>query len=1278
MIVNFHDLQMEAGGKLRQPVLFLKTMTGAPICPVTGYYDLQAEFRFNDVSEISFSVPRQYMDGDRLLDNPCFEKLSGMRTVTMEPYGTFILVNPTVKDDGITQVKACKAYSLEYELNYKTVSAISGTYMFYDPVGKNEDTIIDILLSGVPGWKIGHIDTTVATRYRTFDISADSVYSLMMNTLQESYSCIFLFDTETREIHVYDAGAAVSNVPLFLSKVNLIENQSFEELSDEIVTCLSVYGAEDTDITSVNPIGGNKIYNLDYFIEIGDIPQTLGEKWKRWQGDCRQYQTIFSKIHSAICTDSAVCNGEVVRLADLHKDLDAQLLVMDSYKTNPGGALAADIAKCQQQIDTLTAAVAAQKQVVEKLEKSLEENYIMLEEISGFCSFDRYFTADELKELNPYLKEDSLQDSTYVVSEVSDELQTCRKVSASDGYQVSITKGSIKESGDNRNLSPEELAALNLSESERQKLSELLESLDTVYLGRRFFSIDLGVLTVQNTSGDFLLTGTAVNSTLSVEAEPGIDGSYGCTIVLHVEHPSYNGDDMRYSNGIFVVSGSLTGLTHEEAGDLSFQLTGGTLALTLDASLYQQQNTVQDLYDYGVSCLDKLARPSYEFSVDSANFMALAAFSELRNQIALGKSVNLEWKDGMYLQPILIEMKLNFEQPESFQMTLSNKFRANHPEFLLADTIGKTAKQAASLDASKFSYSAFHNSNIENDVEKLIHSALDVSKRAIINGKNQDVLIDGAGIHLRRLTDRENGVFDPCEVRMIHNQIVFTDDGWNTAGLALGKLSVDVDGTEKSVMGVVAESLIGNMLIGNKLTIEATGMDAVTQQPNVTHFRVDGSGAYLGNAAFVMQGAPHDGIPGNQMVLDPRYGLVAGDHTLFSIGSGGAEANFINENGEVICDATGVMPAGASLYFDAESGNASFRGNVYAENGRFKGRVEAEEGYFNGEIRTSNLVIEEDAIVRGLEVGKNITMGPNAVISWRNLPGNVASSGEIAAATSKEAITKITQDSIETGNLILAGNVFRVVKGMENLGEEEAAKHLLIGINNYKNLQVGSPIDIASGSYKKTVIYAPGAIDFCPDGHSLSENGPPPLKVTAKEVACNASSLTVKGKDVSLQGHQHSQYYSNGDNVTFSKLYVTNAGTSTSSSANARLAQNSPYQLMYAASSTRKVKHDIKLVESTELDPAKLYDIEVVQFKYNEDYIDKNDARYGKDCIGFIAEQVHEVYPIAADMETGMPTNWEERYLIPPMLKLIQDQKKEIDKLKESIEALKGEIQNGI
>ncbi len=151
--------------------------------------------------------------------------------------------------------------------------------------------------------------------------------------------------------------------------------------------------------------------------------------------------------------------------------------------------------------------------------------------------------------------------------------------------------------------------------------------------------------------------------------------------------------------------------------------------------------------------------------------------------------------------------------------------------------------------------------------------------------------------------------------------------------------------------------------------------------------------------------------------------------------------------------------------------------------------------------------------------------------------------------------------------------------------------------------------------------------------------------------------------------HTHSDYYSSGDNIYANRLYVQGAGN-ISGDPNARLAVSSPYQLGYASGSSRKFKHDIKPVENAELDPNKLYDIEIVQFKYNNDYLDESDQRYGVDCIGFIAEQVNEVYPIAADRETGEPRNWEMRYIIPPMLALIQEQHKDIEELKKKVEAL--------
>ena len=155
------------------------------------------------------------------------------------------------------------------------------------------------------------------------------------------------------------------------------------------------------------------------------------------------------------------------------------------------------------------------------------------------------------------------------------------------------------------------------------------------------------------------------------------------------------------------------------------------------------------------------------------------------------------------------------------------------------------------------------------------------------------------------------------------------------------------------------------------------------------------------------------------------------------------------------------------------------------------------------------------------------------------------------------------------------------------------------------------------------------------------------------------------------ESHTHSQYYTSGDNIYANKLYVQGAGN-ISGDPNARLAVSSPYQLGYASGSSRSFKHDIKPVENAELDPEHLYDIEVVQFKYNDDYLEENDQRYGIDCIGFIAEQVNEVYPIAADRETGEPRNWEMRYIIPPMLALIQQQKKKIDDLESRMNELEG------
>ena len=110
---------------------------------------------------------------------------------------------------------------------------------------------------------------------------------------------------------------------------------------------------------------------------------------------------------------------------------------------------------------------------------------------------------------------------------------------------------------------------------------------------------------------------------------------------------------------------------------------------------------------------------------------------------------------------------------------------------------------------------------------------------------------------------------------------------------------------------------------------------------------------------------------------------------------------------------------------------------------------------------------------------------------------------------------------------------------------------------------------------------------------------------------------------------------------------------------------NGNYGIYRPSSSSMRYKEDIKPVEDDRLDPHRLYDIEVVQFKFKEGTFEQDDPyeQDRVDVIGFIAEDVYEHYPQAAIMLHDEVENWDERYIIPPMLKLIQEQNDRITEL---------------
>lgn len=131
--------------------------------------------------------------------------------------------------------------------------------------------------------------------------------------------------------------------------------------------------------------------------------------------------------------------------------------------------------------------------------------------------------------------------------------------------------------------------------------------------------------------------------------------------------------------------------------------------------------------------------------------------------------------------------------------------------------------------------------------------------------------------------------------------------------------------------------------------------------------------------------------------------------------------------------------------------------------------------------------------------------------------------------------------------------------------------------------------------------------------------------------------------------------------VTFPSVY-NNTSTTTN-----QVVIGTAGKLFRKSSSSRRYKNHVRNMDFSEAN--KLYELPVVWFVYKDGYLSDEDRKIGVSIPGFYAEDVDKYLPDAADYiedDEGnlIPENWDERTLIPYMVKCIQTQHEEIETLK--------------
>lgn len=338
----------------------------------------------------------------------------------------------------------------------------------------------------------------------------------------------------------------------------------------------------------------------------------------------------------------------------------------------------------------------------------------------------------------------------------------------------------------------------------------------------------------------------------------------------------------------------------------------------------------RQLFDVAWKDLSKKCRPQYQYTSTLSNVLTIPQFKGFLKYFQLGNFIRMATDYDTVIKLRLISFTVDYNDTSKIDVTFSDAIRVHGVCNDVASIISQANSAAMSFQFNKDQYDKSVNQS--NFVEEMRKYGLDVATVQIQNAKNQSQVWDETGMTFRQWNNERND-FDPEQIKIINNQIVFSDDGFKSAKMAIGKIPIDKNGN--TVYAVNAEAILGKLFLGEYLTL----------QNNSGTYKFDDSG-------FIASSGK------NSVKIQPNNASE-----LFSIYKGNQKQVYINSDGDV--EFAGSLKSASGTFSGLISGgeiniNNTFtvdsNGNMIANSGTFgnsctfKGTLDGVKGNFSGDI----------------------------------------------------------------------------------------------------------------------------------------------------------------------------------------------------------------------------------------------------------------------------------------------------------------------------------------
>ena len=427
---------------LENPVIYVAKKDKTIVNSVSVYDGLRLTFNLNAFQTAEFKIYRD-IDGKR---QDYFNDFEEEMLILIPGIGWYeIHVETNIAQTGIfksitatsLECKLCDKRLIDFECNAGEI--LYDDYVrtiFYDPTNP-KGSLLHRILNVAPNWHVGHVDVSLASMQRTFDVDDTDVYSFLTGEVSEAFNCLFIFDTFNETVNAYDLDKYGTDTNIFVSMDNLAQNMTETIDQNSIITCYRVNGGDGVYINEVNPNGTNKLYNFEYYLPqmSSDIQTKVISYNNKYQSLKPQYEDIMLRMQTQVdiiqelntrLPDSLSSKDwtkyGLAFLESKQKSFKTQDELYCAQGMNNPQSLSYNLYKQNlQDLNDVTAELSVRQGEIDSATVVYNSIKTERDALQEQLDMDNWFTEDEWKSLDNYVVEATYDNDNYIVTDLEDD-----------------------------------------------------------------------------------------------------------------------------------------------------------------------------------------------------------------------------------------------------------------------------------------------------------------------------------------------------------------------------------------------------------------------------------------------------------------------------------------------------------------------------------------------------------------------------------------------------------------------------------------------------------------------------------------------------------------------------------------------------------------------------------------------------------------------------------------------------------------------------------------